>query len=82
MVNRSDAFVSQAKQQAALCSAQPYGPANKLAFKYIDATVAVTLPTSPDNLKKQFLVDDNWWAETDPQTGQAVQSNTVTVALH
>jgi putative spermidine/putrescine transport system substrate-binding protein len=71
------AFVSQAKQQAALCSAQPYGPANKLAFKYIDAKVAATLPTDPDNLEKQFVVDDNWWAETDPQTGKSWREQNV-----
>jgi putative spermidine/putrescine transport system substrate-binding protein len=65
------AFASQAKQQAAICSEQPFGPANKYAFKHMDPKVAAGLPTHPDNIGKQFFVNDAWWAETDPKSGKS-----------
>jgi putative spermidine/putrescine transport system substrate-binding protein len=38
-----------------------YGPTNKLAFKYIDPERAKELPSYPENLKKQFKQDADWW---------------------
>jgi putative spermidine/putrescine transport system substrate-binding protein len=62
------AFVSQARQIAALCSVQPFGSPNKDAYKYISPEIAKGLPTSPQNAKTAIMINDKWWAETDPAT--------------
>ncbi len=38
-----------------------YGPTNKDAFKYIDAERAKQLPSYPENLKRQFPHDADYW---------------------
>jgi putative spermidine/putrescine transport system substrate-binding protein len=41
-----------------------YGPANADAFKtgIIKAEVAASLPSAPENAKKGFVLDANYWA--------------------
>jgi putative spermidine/putrescine transport system substrate-binding protein len=59
------AFASRAKIQADFSAMMFYGPTNKRAFEHIDTKVAKQLSTHPDNVKKQFVRDDRWYAETD-----------------
>lgn len=51
--------------QAAIPKLIPYGPVNSNAFKdnLITPEVAATLPSSPENIKLQVMVDDAWWGD-------------------
>ncbi len=57
------AWSTQPQPQAAIAKLLPYGPVNKKAFQFIEPDVAKSLPTSPDNAKRQLAVDVNWWGE-------------------
>ena len=39
------------------------GPANSRAFDLLSKERAAMLPSSPENLKKQFIYNDEWWAD-------------------
>ena len=41
-----------------------YSPINKKAFEFIPPAIAKRLPTYPENIKKMFIRDEKWWAET------------------
>jgi putative spermidine/putrescine transport system substrate-binding protein len=56
-------FTTRPERQAAFAAATFYGPSNSMAFDQIDRAVAVQLPTYPDNLKRQFVRNDPWYAE-------------------
>lgn len=64
------AFVSHAKQQATMSNGYPNGAVNKHAYKYISPSRAKELPSSPENVKKQFFFNDEWWVSTNPKTGK------------
>jgi putative spermidine/putrescine transport system substrate-binding protein len=64
------AFTSMAKQQAAMSNAFPYGAVNKHAYKLISPSRAKELPSSPENAKKQFVFNVEWWTEINPATGK------------
>ncbi|WP_119274114.1 ABC transporter substrate-binding protein [Taklimakanibacter deserti] len=51
--------------QAAIPKFIPYGPVNSNAFanNLISPELAARLPSSPENLKLQVLVDDAWWGD-------------------
>lgn len=60
-------FVNEAispKLQANLPLQIPYGPGNPAAFEtgIIPQKLAATLPSAPDNAKKQALMSAEWWA--------------------
>ncbi|MCL4459916.1 MAG: ABC transporter substrate-binding protein [Chloroflexi bacterium] len=57
------AYIAKGKPQADLVKIIPYGPTNKRAYDYIDAAVARTLTSYPDNVKNQFIYDAVWWGE-------------------
>ncbi|MBU8880657.1 ABC transporter substrate-binding protein [Bacillus sp. FJAT-29790] len=57
------AFASKAEQQANLLKVIPYGPANKNTFELMSEDYAIKLPTHPDNVDKQVMVDAQWWFE-------------------
>ena len=40
-----------------------YGPVNRKAFDLLPADVVAKLPGSPENLKRSFTQDVNWWDE-------------------
>ena len=40
-----------------------YGPINRKSFDLLPAGAAAKLPGSPENLKRSFLQDVNWWDE-------------------
>lgn len=47
--------------QAALSTALPYGPTNRRAFDLIPPAQAAELPTSPDKMANQVIVDNVWY---------------------
>jgi putative spermidine/putrescine transport system substrate-binding protein len=55
-------FMSQPKPQAEFAQRIFYGPTNRKALEMIkDPRILQRLPTYPDNLKKQILLDGPWW---------------------
>ncbi len=40
-----------------------YGPTNRKSFELLPAETIARLPGSPENLKRSFLQDVNWWDE-------------------
>lgn len=67
-------FATRGEHQAVLSTIMHYGPTNRKAFDHIDKDAAGLLPTSPDNVKTQFLRNDEWYAEknTDGKTNVEV----------
>ena len=57
------AYATRAKVQAAFSTATLMGPANLKAFDLIPSERARILPSSPENLPKQFIYNDEWWAD-------------------
>lgn len=60
-------FATRGEHQAVLSTIMHYGPTNKKAFDHIDEEAAKLLPTSPDNVKLQFLRNDEWYAEKNAE---------------
>jgi putative spermidine/putrescine transport system substrate-binding protein len=58
------AFAMRPDRQAAFSASTFYGPTNSLALKEIDPAIMKLLPTYPENRKKQFVRNDQWYAET------------------
>jgi putative spermidine/putrescine transport system substrate-binding protein len=56
-------FSLDAKRQADYANAIAYGPVNMKAFQYISSERAKDLPSSPENMKKQFVINNDWYAE-------------------
>ncbi len=56
-------FCSAADRQAVFTETLAYGPTNLEAYKSISPERAKVLSTSPDNLKKMRVADENWWSE-------------------
>lgn len=62
-------FVLDPVRQAIFARATGYGPTLEAAIQHVDAAVAKTLPTHPDNRKGAILVDvDNWSVSRDQAT--------------
>ncbi|MBZ9910418.1 MULTISPECIES: ABC transporter substrate-binding protein [Mesorhizobium] len=59
------AYQASAQAQARLNNLIFYGPMNRAAFKYIDPKVAADLPTTPENIAKQFFRDLSYWETKD-----------------
>lgn len=58
------AFSSQAEPQAEFAKMLYYGPTNEKAFDLVkDETTQRRLPTHPDYIKNQVLLDGVWWAD-------------------
>jgi putative spermidine/putrescine transport system substrate-binding protein len=57
------AFASDPKRQAAFAEWVYYGPANNKAYDFIKKEKAMMMPTYPDNFKKGWVVDEDWYAE-------------------
>lgn len=55
------AFASSADPQAALPTFIPYGPVNQTAIQRLAPDVLEDLPTAPENLAKQVMIDAEWW---------------------
>jgi putative spermidine/putrescine transport system substrate-binding protein len=57
-------FTLQPKQQSEMTKYITYGPTNSKSFEGIDPTKAERLPTSPDKVKNEFVMNANWVRET------------------
>jgi putative spermidine/putrescine transport system substrate-binding protein len=57
------AFATGPVAQAGFSTRTLMGPANVRAFDLLSKDRAAMLPSSPENLKKQFIYNDEWWAE-------------------
>lgn len=55
------AFLGRADRQAAFASLMPYGPTNSAAYEHLDAELARTLPSHPENLARQVVIDTEWY---------------------
>lgn len=55
-------FATRGKSQADFVALNPMGPANSNAFKFILPENGSKLPTAPENIDKQFIYNDEWWA--------------------
>ena len=56
-------FALDAKRQAEMVKENPYGPSNANAFNFLSADEARDLTTSPENIKKQFWINEDWWGK-------------------
>jgi len=57
------AFLTDPKAEAIYANALAYPGLNPDALQYVDAKVLPYLPNEPGNLKRQFWISDEWWAE-------------------
>ncbi len=57
------AFATSAEGQAGFARETLMGPVNVNAFKLLSPERARQLPSSPENLPKQFIYNDDWWGE-------------------
>ncbi len=55
-------FALRPDRQAAFVKLQPSGPTNRDAFAFIPENERNRYPSFPDNLKKQVVLDAEWWA--------------------
>jgi putative spermidine/putrescine transport system substrate-binding protein len=50
----------------------PYGPVNDAAYDQgIDPEIATMLPSHPDNMAVQFVMDPDWWSSTEGEEAEA-----------
>lgn len=56
------AFATAPVAQAGFSTYTLMGPANSRAFEILSKDRARILPSSPENLSKQFFYNDEWWA--------------------
>lgn len=55
-------FCLAPQRQAAYATLNPYGPSNKKAIPLLAPEVRAQQPTAPENLEKQIVFNDEWWA--------------------
>lgn len=57
------ALMTEPKLEAIYANALGYPGLNPEQNKYVDPKILPALPTSPENLPKQFWTNDEWWAK-------------------
>jgi putative spermidine/putrescine transport system substrate-binding protein len=67
-------FCSAADRQAAFTDGLAYGPTNLDAYKTIPAERAKALPTSPENLGKMAVANEDWWSANRAQVTERFSS--------
>ncbi|GGF39591.1 ABC transporter substrate-binding protein [Aliidongia dinghuensis] len=55
--------MTQPENQAKLANMIAYAPTNPAAFAKIDPAIAPWLPTAPDNVKRGFLINAEYWRD-------------------
>ena len=55
-------FCLDPQRQATYATLNPYGPSNTKAIALLGPDVRAMLPTTPENLEKQIVFNDEWWA--------------------
>jgi putative spermidine/putrescine transport system substrate-binding protein len=68
-------FATRAEVQAALVKVQPLGPVNMKAFDHLDDAHARTLPSHPDNLRKQVFSSAEFWSSTNASGQSMIEVN-------
>ena len=68
-------FATRPEIQAALVKIQPLGPVNLKSFDHIDDAHARTLPSHPDNLKKQVFLSADYWSAVDESGKSNIEKN-------
>ena len=70
------AEISKPQYQAEFTKYITYGPTNKKAYDggAIDAAYAKTLPSHPDNARKQLPIDLDWYIKFEAQASAAYQN--------
>lgn len=56
-------YANQAKAQVGIAKDLNYGPTNTTAFDLLTPAQIADLPGSPENMKRCFIQDVNWWAD-------------------
>lgn len=56
-------FALDGKRQAGMVKENPYGPSNSAAFDFLTKEEATDLTTAPDNIKRQFWINEEWWGK-------------------
>jgi len=56
-------FALDGKRQAGMVKENPYGPSNSAAFEFLTPQEARDLTTAPDNVKRQFWINEEWWGK-------------------
>lgn len=66
------ALFLSAEQQATMTNLIDYGPINSQAFDLgvISEERAAILPSSPENMKNQVIMNADWWAENGPAVAE------------
>ena len=57
--------MTRAENQAKLAGMIAYAPTNPAAFKDIDPALAPWLSTSPENTRKGFVINAEWWRQNE-----------------
>jgi putative spermidine/putrescine transport system substrate-binding protein len=55
-------FCLDPQRQATYATLNPYGPSNTKALPLLAPEVRAMQPTAPENLEKQIVFNDEWWA--------------------
>ena len=55
-------FCLDPARQALYSTLNPYGPSNKAAIALLTPEARAKQPTTPENLEKQIVFNDEWWA--------------------
>jgi putative spermidine/putrescine transport system substrate-binding protein len=55
-------FCLDPQRQATYSTMNPYGPSNKAAIALLSPEARAKQPTTPENLEKQIVFNDEWWA--------------------
>lgn len=56
-------YAMQAKAQIGMPKELHYGPTNTKVFDQLSAELKADLPGSPENMKRCFIQDVNWWSD-------------------
>ena len=56
-------YAMQAEAQVGMPKELNYGPTNIKAFDMLTAAQKANLPGSPENMKRCFIQDVNWWSD-------------------
>ena len=68
-------FAMNPESQAGLAKIQPLGPLNAKAFELLSEERARILPSHPDNLKHQVLLNAKFWATVGPDGKSNIEKN-------
>lgn len=68
-------FATRPEIQAALVKIQPLGPVNLKAFEHLTEAEGRALPSHPENLKQQVILDAGFWASAASDGKSNIEKN-------